>query len=1029
MTSSRVLRVAALSAVAAFAACDEAAAPNTSPDDTVSSEARDQTLVIERPFVARFDPTSQELTFEYEPARQLVDSPSGLRVVWQADFCPIRVSASVENSLVLTTDPATIGSDLASCGFSGHPYTTLGVFCAEVTATSRFVTPLTTVYARLNEITPSVGYNGYQSPYGNGVDPATIPALINAPNTSLGLWSYGDLLTDEPASTQWVLENFGGAFTFRGSMIGQVGEMPNGFDDDCDGLIDEGIGVYDLGDDCADDSDCLSDYCTGGICSANACLPGFEPDGLGGCQDIDECALDNGGCGASAAVSCVDQTNLAPVCVCDADPLRSQILAGVPSVDFGGSLPSQMLLDSRESFAIIADTQGRIMVAGGHFGDGRFATWGHEGAMNTDFADPTNRGVLARNIVDWLAGAPGATVGVSGGFTNLRNNLTAAGYIVVSTTPSSLAGVDVFIGELWNSYSASDNVALQDFVAAGGGMMLGGHAWYWNYSNDDPLTNYPGNQTLAGMGVVVSTETTSNGDIADLSNATNLANAMCALDVLLDEVTTGAPSNADVTDAARAAGYASSFFPWGHGFITAATAVADTYGDVVPTSANRVLDTETLERFILRTQIARALRAPWVDVVPHDAGSDFPGPVAASAPRVTQTLTIDADYQGYGAGFSYSNSGADVWRSTGLYAAPGEPITVTLDAGGAGQGLGVRVGSHQDNLYNKDEWLRVPEITRWEPLTAATTTLANGFGGLVYITVPGGTTLGTISVTIGGAVEAPSFQLGVDDDATWVASLRDRGAPYGELVSESMITTFDADTLKVLADAGDVTQFWEDMMDASSDFAGLPQSRPRPERIVYDRQISAGLMHSGYPVMGHDYQQLEMIDYASLAADGSWGPFHEIGHNHQWNDWLLDGTTETTCNLWAVYVMEHVVGLPSHNTHPAITAASRTSRKANYLASPDYSTWSVWLALDTYLQLQEEFGWAFFTNLFVEYRALTDAESPSGNDERIQQWIVRSSIEAGMDLTAFYAAWDFPIDAATYTAVSALPAWTTHPMQ
>ena len=30
----------------------------------------------------------------------------------------------------------------------------------------------------------------------------------------------------------------------------------------------------------------------------------------------------------------------------------------------------------------------------------------------------------------------------------------------------------------------------------GGGMVMGGHAWYWSYSNSDVAHNYPGNKIV-----------------------------------------------------------------------------------------------------------------------------------------------------------------------------------------------------------------------------------------------------------------------------------------------------------------------------------------------------------------------------------------------------------------------------------------------------------------------------------------------------------------------------------------------------
>jgi len=166
------------------------------------------------------------------------------------------------------------------------------------------------------------------------------------------------------------------------------------------------------------------------------------------------------------------------------------------------------------------------------------------------------------------------------------------------------------------------------------------------------------------------------------------------------------------------------------------------------------------------------------------------------------------------------------------------------------------------------------------------------------------------------------------------------------------------------------------------------------------------------------------------AADGMWGPFHEFGHNHQWNDWILPGTTETTCNLWSVYLSEEVAGIPRALAHPAITVASRASTVAAWRRAPSFADWSVWTALETYLQLQERFGWELFTTVFTRYRNMTAAERPADDDNaRIQTWVIESSRAAGYNLINFYEAWAFPIDAATRAAVAGLPEWLDHPMR
>ena len=67
-------------------------------------------------------------------------------------------------------------------------------------------------------------------------------------------------------------------------------------------------------------------------------------------------------------------------------------------------------------------------------------------------------------------------------------------------------------------------------------------------------------------------------------------------------------------------------------------------------------------------------------------GSIFLALLPAGAPRVTRTLRID--------------TAVPRWHSTGLYAAPGETITVTVPQAAAAMGLKVRIGAHTDKTYH-----------------------------------------------------------------------------------------------------------------------------------------------------------------------------------------------------------------------------------------------------------------------------------------------------------------------------------------
>ena len=79
-----------------------------------------------------------------------------------------------------------------------------------------------------------------------------------------------------------------------------------------------------------------------------------------------------------------------------------------------------------------------------------------------------------------------------------------------------------------------------------------------------------------------------------------------------------------------------------------------------------------------------------------------------------------------------------------------------------------------------------------------------------------------------------------------------------------------------------------------SELRGSDPNKYKRKRIVNDKQASAGYMHSGYSIVTHldvcDKKCAEcMFDVARLKKKGTWGLFHEIGHNLQRAEWTFDG--------------------------------------------------------------------------------------------------------------------------------------------
>jgi hypothetical protein len=424
-------------------------------------------------------------------------------------------------------------------------------------------------------------------------------------------------------------------------------------------------------------------------------------------------------------------------------------------------------------------------------------------------------------------------------------------------------------------------------------------------------------------------------------------------------------------------------------------------------------------------QVRKARDVSAEQVKAHPAAEVFPGSVGEDAKPVTQKIKINTSAAGWHIG---SRRRSLYWHSTGLYAAAGEVITVTVPKDVTEKGLYVQIGAHNDRLWRKTSWARAPEICRRFALVQTETKAANAFGGLVYIEAPYDLKIGTITVAIDGAVRAPYYVLGKTDAEEWRQTIRNHPAPWGELAGRKLILTLPSKVLRTVDDPEDLMKFWDSVMDRYSDLLGRDRQRRRLERFVPDVQISAGYMHAGYPLMTMLDITTTIVDKKRIISNrhgGVWGLFHEIGHNHQNYDWTFRGTGEVTVNLFSLYIMDKVCDVEGKG-HPSITDRARKRNTDRYFADGcDFEKWKrdPFLALCMYLQLQETFGWEPFTKVFKEYRNLTQEQRPQSDDEKRDQWMVRMSRAVGRDLGPFFQAWGVPTTEKARSSISELPGW------
>jgi hypothetical protein len=742
------------------------------------------------------------------------------------------------------------------------------------------------------------------------------------------------------------------------------------------------------------------------------------------------------------AISVAGVGNFVPLVVAQAAPStltadRAALLNGVEEIRAPGGLVATLTLLSNNAFTVVTGSQSRDrvpVVAAARAGKGRVVVYGHGNFIGASGLSDTGTARLLTNAVKWTAGGKSTVrVGILD-WAEATPALKAAGFTVVpltasSLTPAGLAGIDVLVSDN-GTYSRENGkgriTAIQNWVRGGGGLITMGVGWGWQQLNPDKnLASDSGFNpllvSLADIGVDSGTADPTGPSGAFLVDGQGMDTPTADFAIRkLEAFATGKGTLAadEIRPLTRTLLKASDVLPdTDTRYLPRLKGLIAKAGPVTPTKYSPVTLNQPLERLAAVFQSREMARTPVDQVKAHPSAAAFPGAVPAEAPRIaSRTLNIDTS--------------VPEWHSTGLYAAPGEAITVTFPASAVGKKFGVRIGAQKDSLWNLDTWPRYPEITLEKKITAPTMKIANAFGGTIYVVVPDNTKMGTIPVTISGAVAQPYYVKGKTTAAEWEA-LKNAPAPWAEIQGDRIIITVPSYAVRNLRDPEGVAKYWDDVADAAADLYSIPHERERQERYCVDIEISAGYMHSGYPIMTHDDVDRSFVNLNLLrGSDGNktWGFYHELGHNHQRPEWTWSGLGEVTNNLFSLYGDETFNKTDSNysDSHGAIAPTTRRDRLTKYLAngvSFEGMNSDPFLTLTFFIDLRREFGWEPFKKVFGEYRGLSNAERPKTELEKHDQFLTRFSRAVGKDLGPYFTAWGLPTSESARKAVSTLPRW------
>lgn len=696
---------------------------------------------------------------------------------------------------------------------------------------------------------------------------------------------------------------------------------------------------------------------------------------------------------------------------------RAALLRGVSAIDSGG-VPGVVLCGGESAFPLVGAECGKAVLpvaCAAFYGKGRVVAVGHPSFYSSEAFGKADTAAFLTNALAWLG--QGRTKVAIFKNADFAKALRALGGFDVSEIPAleALAPTFAVLAANPDNMPAADLERARAYITSGGGLLASGIGWGWQQVSGGKslATDNHFNRLLGPAGLLIS------GDFAGRTDKRGYR-ADAPLPAGLDVAEAAAlAASATAKDAATLRQLnatlcaVKSVLPAGSAcpFAVAVNALlASPQAAKQPSPQAPLKAADVAARLTLLEQQA-AWRARPLDPWPaHPAAAAYPGLPPPGAPRGARALTVNLDIPR--------------WHSTGLYAAAGEPVTAELPPGAEKLGLRLRIGSTTCDNTRHDHWARAPKVDLEVPLTSARTTVTSPFGGLLYVVVPDtvDSAARAIKVTLGKACSAAWFKAGRDSLDAWRNTIRGAPAPWAELESDKIILTVPSDCVRALDDPAALLRFWEGVADLDARLTAIPPARRSAERFVADVQLCAGWMHAGYPIMIPTVTAKELVDLQTLKAKGDWGFFHELGHNHQNGDWTFGGTGEVTVNFFTLYNLERVCGLTPRQTR--MGEAKLQAKVCKWAAEgKPHDAWcdDPFLALETFVRLQQTYGWSAFEKLFAEYRTLKKEERPKSDADKRDQWATRLSRITGQNIAAVFDAWNIPLSEAARQACAAYP--------
>lgn len=400
-----------------------------------------------------------------------------------------------------------------------------------------------------------------------------------------------------------------------------------------------------------------------------------------------------------------------------------------------------------------------------------------------------------------------------------------------------------------------------------------------------------------------------------------------------------------------------------------------------------ITDTTTYQQAIACDRVASVQLPYTAPVELADYGLNFPGAVPDTIPTTTQSYDFDLRFKDHA--YLRISAAPENWLNTGLYARPHDLIRIFVESDSDISGIHAQIGVHSDILSPfadnviVDGFQRYPNVVVKLELQQGENQIRSPYGGAVVIQ-SSQSQEATIRITIENAVQMPYFKVGVTTADEWLMR-RELPVPYAVLESELAVVFMPSDEIRTLSyeDVEAVAQYYTTFAKLHNQLAGLTGDSPIHEPAqgqywyVADKQISYGWGYAGFPIMTYNEWYLGTPSNTVFSDSGTWGQYHELGHNYQMDAWSYVYGTEVTVNLFSLHAQEilhntsWLVEDDAYTRAIAILENSQIADKWGYL---DDDPFAQLVFLDQIRRGFPELNWQIWTSVMRRYREMPQSE-------------------------------------------------------